>query len=452
MTIITKKRNNKNNKNKTRKQKQKRKIQTKYTGGAKIGKGSFGCVVKPAIKCKPLQSNKNLISKIILNADSKDYKKELKILKFIRSIDPSNKYLISFIDDCELDKNSAFSRKEKDVIKVKYDYELNPGTSKSGSSNFSIMDDNFNSVQSIEGKKKIEKEYCLVDPRPQYKYRNQIQVYGGSKIMPVLKNPHQYNIDYNLMKTHYKYIIFNLLKGCKRMHSNEFVHRDIKFDNLVYTIINKKPIFRYIDFNLGNLFKNNSKKYLSINGTPSYIPIDYHLYYLINTYYNKGNNLKDEIIINDIINKIIDKFIDHIDIVIEDLDSRLDPVLEGPVVLTEKDGKRKLRRKNPTGKKPKLPYLAITTNTIYRLYSYYSNIIMGDNDFKELFCFKKYTGIVYKTDIFALGIILGLMQELLEINDANLSNLIKHMTYRESKKRYNIIQCLNHPFCKSIKH
>jgi serine/threonine protein kinase len=417
-------------------------------GGVKLGKGSFGCVVKPSIKCKPEQDDKNLVSKIVLNVDPTGYKDEMVMMKHIRKIDPQNKYLISFVDECALDHKKAFARPDKDIIEVNYDNVLNPGSGSSGSSQFSVIDSNFNSVQSEDEKKRLEREYCLVDPKQPYEYRNQIQIYGGTKILPILKNPTEpkYSKDFSLMQHKYKELIFNMLRGCKKMHDNEFIHRDIKFDNMVYTVVNGNPTFKYIDFNLGDFFKGipDEKKHLSYAGTPGYIPIDFYLYYYINSYHKKGSDVKSKNIRKEIINRIIDKYIEHMDIVVEELDSQADPILEGPVALIEEDGKKKLRRQYPTGRKPKLSYLSITNKHLYSIYNVYSDIVKGNNELKYKFCYEKYKGIVYKTDIFALGIVVGLLKEYLKIHNQSLMNLIKNMTHKESFKRYTINQCLKH--------
>jgi serine/threonine protein kinase len=422
---------------------------TTQDGGVKLGKGSFGCVVKPSIKCKPLQNDKNLVSKIVLNVDPTGYKDEMVMMKHIRNIDPQNKYLISFVDECALDHKKAFARPDKDVIEVNYDTVLSPGSGSSGSSQFSVIDSNFSSVQSEDEKKRLEREYCLVDPKQPYEYRNQIQIYGGTKILPILKNPTdpKYSQDFSLMQHKYKELIFNMLRGCKKMHDNEFIHRDIKFDNMVYSVVNGKPVFKYIDFNLGDFFKGvpDEKKHLSRAGTPGYIPIDFFIYYYINLFHTKGSDVKSNSVRKKIIDIIIDKYIEHMDIVVEELDSHADPILEGPVALIEEGGKKKLRRQYPTGRKPKLSYLSITNKHLYSIYKVYSDIVTGSNELRHKFCYKKYDGIVYKTDIFALGIIVGLLKEYLKIHNQQLMDLIKGMTHKESMKRLTINQCIKHP-------
>ena len=111
----------KNKSNKNSKIIKQHKINIKQKGGEKVGEGGYGCVVKPSIPCKPGQkSNNKYISKIILNYKPDDYNKELEKLDYVKNIDKTNKYCISYIEECELDMNILKRRPIKDIIKVNY--------------------------------------------------------------------------------------------------------------------------------------------------------------------------------------------------------------------------------------------------------------------------------------------------------------------------------------------
>jgi len=422
----------------------KKKIQK---AGVKLGKGSFGCVVKPAIKCKSNQNVKKYVSKIILNVNNSDYKQEIEILNYIKKIDPKNEYCISLIDECKLNTNQNFNRNDKDIIKVKYDTTINQDSNSYATEQYSIVDTDFQTFQSNNSKKELQKNHCLIDPSEKYEYRNQIQVYGGKKIKPILKNENNvFKTDFNLIKKNYKFIITHLLKGCKLMHDNEFIHRDIKFDNLVYSInSNNKPTFRYIDFNLANLFKNKSK-ILQYSGTPGYIPIDFYLYYKMYNYNKEGNNLNQNDIKSKILNIVILKYIEQIDIIILEADSKLDAMLDGPIAFIETPGKPiKLRRQYPTGKKPKLAYLSVTDKELNKMYDIYKKIIVNKIKHNK-FAFNKINGLIYKTDIYSLGIVIGMIVDLLNIKNIKLQKLIELMTHKETFKRLNINSCLKFEF------
>ena len=417
--------------------------------GVKLGKGSFGCVVKPAIPCSPLQNTEKYVSKIILNVDPENYKYEMEILNYIKRIDPTNKYCVSIIDECKLDFKKAFNRDDKDIVKVNFENVIEKNSGSNSSSKFSLVDKDFDSFQSENSKKQIQKNYCLVDPNQPYDYRNQIQVYGGYKIKPILKNKNNmYRKDYKLIRKNYKKLIKHLLEGCQLMHNNEFIHRDIKFENLVYSVVDNKPLFRYIDFGLSDLLKGNKKKEIMYSGTSAFVPIDYYLFFQMYKFSLSNYNLFDIKIRNKILNKVISKYIEYIDIIIVEINSNNDPILEGSINLIEEGGKKKLRLKTPTSKKPKLEYLSITDKDLFILYDKYKYIIKGDKNSLHNFYFKKFDGIVYKTDIFSLGIVIGLLLKLLKIVNPLLLDLIKKMIVKESSLRLNINQCLKHPFFK----
>jgi serine/threonine protein kinase len=438
--MINSKKKNKN------KQKQKTK---KQLGGVKIGKGSFGCVVYPSIPCNN-EKNKNTISKIILNVKPEDYKEEMDILKYLRSIDTDNKYLISIVDECKLDKKAALNRPMKDIIRVKYNKMITSENSME-SSKFEIKDSKFNSFQSYNSKKNIEDKYCLIDPKQQAEYRNQIQVYGGKRIKPILKlSSPQYKNDYDLIKSNYKSVIKHFLKGCKLMHDNYFVHRDIKFENMVYSNHNNIPIFRYIDFNLGELFNTDNYDIL-YRGTPGYVPIDFYLFNSMNKYrrHNKLNLLKDSKIKKKVLNHVINKYIEQINIMVTSFKSTNNSQNNEQITIKTVKSKKQFKFKKPRGKQPKLPYLRVTDKNLNSFYDIFLKILFkGEKDIK-VFYTKQYDGMVYKTDIYALGIVIGMMYKFLKLKDKLLFDLIVKMTKKDSRKRLNINQCLNHKFFKN---
>ena len=64
-------------------------------GGKVIGSGCFGCVFKPALKCKDSNQRTDGISKMLLNKDAKDEWDEITKVKLIISKIPNNdKYFL----------------------------------------------------------------------------------------------------------------------------------------------------------------------------------------------------------------------------------------------------------------------------------------------------------------------------------------------------------------------
>lgn len=73
-------------------------------GGTYIAKGSYGCVVKPAIKCNSKSKIRNKVSKIGLDPENESNKDEIKISHDLKKIDPSKKYFIYIEEDCLIKK------------------------------------------------------------------------------------------------------------------------------------------------------------------------------------------------------------------------------------------------------------------------------------------------------------------------------------------------------------
>ena len=63
--------------------------------------------------------------------------------------------------------------------------------------------------------------------------------------------------------------------------------------------------------------------------------------------------------------------------------------------------------------------------------------------------YKPVEGIVYKADIYSLGITFYIINKFSNIENPDLYNLIQKMICFDPYKRYNIKQCLNHKFLKS---
>lgn len=420
--------------------------QTNQKGGEKIGEGGFGCVVKPSIPCKLGQkSNNKYVSKIILNNKPYDYEKELEKLNYVKEIDKNNKYCISYIDECELDIDILKKRQIKDIIKVNY-IDL-----KRDSTQFTLTDSNVSSYLSNNEKRQIKKDYCLIDPLQPYKYRNQIQVYGGENIKPILKNiNNKYLKKYNYIKKNYKSICKHLIDGLKLMHKNEFVHRDIKLENMIYTKENNQHLFKYIDFGLSNILKYNKKLYLS--GTPGFKPIDFAILFEMIVYYNKNYNLNDYNTRIHLFCYVIKHNSENINFIIN-LKNKDDIM-----ILEDKNIKQVsingLLLFKPIYSRNKINYLQYLQITIEELNKFYDlflpYVLQGEKEYSKLL-YNIYDGMVYKTDIFALGVVFGIMYYFLKLNDKQFKKLILQMNNNDSRYRININEVLESSFYKSIK-
>ena len=96
---------------------------------------------------------------------------------------------------------------------------------------------------------------------------------------------------------------------------------------------------------------------------------------------------------------------------------------------------------------------------------FYKNCVFTENDIKKLvnLLYKnikrksifgkftsKVTGFLYKSDIFALGVTFFLLYDSIGVNDNNLLDLIRNMIKCNPDERYDINQCLKHPYFKQL--
>ena len=74
---------------------------TKQKGGKVLGKGSYGCVIEPAIPCNKKKSRDNMVSKVGLDPYERDYD-EVYIGEMLASIDPKSKYFVYVTESCDI--------------------------------------------------------------------------------------------------------------------------------------------------------------------------------------------------------------------------------------------------------------------------------------------------------------------------------------------------------------
>lgn len=220
-----------------------------------LDKGTYGCVVNP-----PLYNNKYVLKKIIPynNVENKDigkiyihgsreFKKELKILKMIKDIDPKSKFTVKL--------KGALIIKANNIAKNK---EL---------------------IQCLKIKNLTDKNMLYVI----------IQENGGKKI----------NSNYKISFKTFLKLFRTFLEGMKLLQKHKMIHRDIKPANV---LINDKKI-NLIDFGLltkSTRVYNSSNKYILAYKYPFYPPE----FYIASILLSSKNNIKSELDnIIDIMNK-----------------------------------------------------------------------------------------------------------------------------------------------------
>ena len=440
----------------------KKRIKTNKTrgtqlGGLKLGQGTFGCVITPAVKCPnsdKVLPNQQAISKIIYKDPkaSEKYDREMIILRKIADIDKKQHYLIGVLDECALDVDEIAKRKTKDTAIVKFIDQAR--------TNWVLSDTSSSDLENLSHGE-IKSNYCLIDPK--LHPRNQIQVNGGAQFDTILTANRSRN--FGIVRRYYLNIIKDILIGIKLLHKSRIAHRDIKESNMVCQIIplNRKrktddfyPVVRHIDFGLAEIVEPDKKYKISdvrYAGTHTFIPPDLHIVRsrfmcMFKQAYQKDDTKTDKV--NAALTINLDKLIDPAvkRKIIDDLYSELTNKSYkdyGQIDITPEMGS------GQPSVGSKYNHLAQSGEFISKsiLSSLYDARLseLRDGTYGQKYS-ADYDGYVYKTDIFAAGITIGRIRYYLQISNPKLLDLIANMVRIDPDKRFNINQCLAHPLFK----
>lgn len=396
----------------TRKNNIKKVLKSKYklSGGIRIGKGGYGCIVKPAVECsKDKLKLNNSISKIIFrDTDTDDIKDEIDIYKKLKTIDPKFKYFLTFHKICRLSKPNN----RTNIVSVKF---LNSKHKK-----YKIVNSKKN--------KDINSSYCPIDfsVNP----INIIMPDGGDSLYSVLKN---IKLEKNrlILKNNLKLYLRHLLISLKKLHSLEIIHRDIKEDNIMvkYNLKHDYLNIRLIDFGLCDKITNIEKiDDIRRQGTQGYIAPDlYIIKYIIKYYdYLVDNNNKLPKVLKVIKNEIISKICKKL--------SKLSVTQENMSVKISSDSNEL--------------YLngIFTENDLKNTYAHLFNLYYDDEILNKYL--DKNNGYIYKIDIYSMGIVFQSIIKELNIDDIKLKRLVVNMININPEERYSLKECLNDDFFK----
>ena len=396
----------------------------KLKGGKFIDKGGFGCVVSPALSCSGSDINLDKSVSKIIKKQSQALSKELKISNILKKIDPGHKFYITIDNYCFIDK---IPNNRTDLTNVKY-------------KNDDLSDYTINSVEQLDiygKKKKIDKTFCDIDL--DLKPVNLIMPYAGISLSSIMKTNrktnnirakmHQMFIDD--LRIYFKHLVIGLIK----MHTNRIANKDIKQRNIMlnwqYSNLKdknaknnkngKKDInkdimaIRYIDFGLSEFLTSEFCKdisNISLKGTPFYISPELFICSFIIKYKDQSENVQLKKI-NEYINKNVSKAL-HI--------------------INEKE---------------MITNMSSNINTLYKKIKY----LYDNNKLLETYFgsdTNKYNGYLQKADVYALGLsIYETLYKYSEINvkkNETLYDLLIHMIDINPDKRFNVVQCLSHPY------
>jgi serine/threonine protein kinase len=172
-----------------------------------IGEGSFGCVVKPALKCKDetIVHPPNSVSKIMEKIHAEE---ELSEMDAIDKIDPTYKFHIHKPTLCELNTKQKYEKKIKGCRRI------------------SVTLDNIKSLNILTMQNSGKDFFKLID-----EYSNQSQTQENKNYMT--------NVWLSLVP---------IFEGLVTMQENNFVHKDISSNNILFNEQNNKSVL--IDFGL----------------------------------------------------------------------------------------------------------------------------------------------------------------------------------------------------------
>lgn len=173
-----------------------------------LGQGSYGCVIKPSLKCDSKDKSivyDNKVSKIMIH---KEAIKEQSEMEFFKDLKDMHKYAVGYPEICKPEKKPIF----RNLANKCYAQGVRENMRYSRGENISMLLLDDAGVDYKNVKNKLFETLNLEDKK----------IFFCS--------------------------ILNLINGLKYFKENELIHHDIKLDNLVYNV--KTGESKYIDFGL----------------------------------------------------------------------------------------------------------------------------------------------------------------------------------------------------------
>jgi len=397
-----------------------------FKGGRFLGKGSFGCVISPALKCSKNRSlSGDKVSKIIKSTGSHEEKNELNLSKILNKLDPQQKYFLSIIDYCPI---KTIPQTRSNIARARLSYISSYDNSSGSSSETS------GKTYEILDSKKLDKEYCPVDLSE--KPLNIIMQDGGLDLFNLAEyyrnNKHNhskliktdpiYITSYSLL-TDFKMVLKHLLMGLKVMHDNNIVNRDIKEENIMakYESQKHKLLVRYIDFGMSEHITSSyagNEYNIKLSGSPDLIAPEIYITYYAYRYKNNSKKMFDNIRYS------IDKYVIGMLKTLNIYSSRITKEVNDLYLVIQKHFKQ------------------------YTLQSKYFG--MGRDSTQDT-----KNSYLQKSDIYSLGIamyefIYIFTDNVLQIEkQTKLKDLLMNMIAIDPEKRYNVDQCLKHHYFSS---
>jgi serine/threonine protein kinase len=289
-------------------------ITNNKNGGAKLGQGSYGCVISPPVKCltkkllrkNKIEQNESYVSKIIDTKYNEVAFSELNIGNKLLMIDENHDFFAPFVNACYFTP-----QKHNDIVYLKNNGRHISSSPDDSNISESIRDDDDSETSSVHSKIiKDNREKCILNSDIDY-----ISLFGvnAGDNMSTLFNLNNNDSKILFIKNNYWYVFSYMLKGLSILHLKNIIHKDIKPSNMVvsFNYINKSekdlPLiegkFIYIDFGLSIYL--NRRKYsmndideLFLNGTHYYTPLEIFAVRVLNKLINHGHSIYDSDFVN----------------------------------------------------------------------------------------------------------------------------------------------------------
>ena len=447
----------------------------KLIGGKYLGKGSYGCVITPPLSCNKTQRNNKInssksyssVSKIIIKPDE-DSIDELKISSLIKKFDPKQIHFITYDSYCNV---KQVPNNRNNTVKVKYSnssqkhyYSIdNKGKLSKNKKDTRTNDDDSHKCLIDLSLKPINiimpyGGYDLFDLKHKFndKYKKYLNYKKKFKVNDNLNKYFYFIKTYEMFRDNFKSCFKNLVLGLYKLHKFRIVNRDIKIENIManYNIDTKNVQLRYIDFGLSQyLSPQHSSNYynITLSGTEQVIPPELFITYIMHDYkYNSKyvetnkTNIKNYSN-NDII--YIKKMMKDINY---DIEKNVIETLESFKEYEYVDNMYEIKKtKANYNTKYKLPILEKIYNDIKKHYDEKTilNAYFGTKNVHSL------NGYLQKADVYGLGCAMYEFciynSKFININSKQnfkLHNLLKKMVNPDPEFRYNVLQCLKHPY------
>uniref|UniRef100_A0A6C0E9A0 Protein kinase domain-containing protein n=1 Tax=viral metagenome TaxID=1070528 RepID=A0A6C0E9A0_9ZZZZ len=415
-------------------------------GGKKLGYGAYGCVISPPAKCvhypnlrkTEYKLDNNHVSKLINFKHNQSAFLELNIGQKLIGIDPKHHHFSPYFNGC------FFSpQQNKDIL------YLNPdGTNVTSSPLITKISSLSESSESNRRttknkntsliKSQLNKEYrnkCILNL--DNTYLNLIGPYGGSTLTNILS--YQKNNDLvAYINNNYWYISIYLIKNIYILYRNKIIHRDIKPSNVTvkFSYINNESIallksqpfdscrVTLIDFGLARELKKNKYSYEEIKdyvsqGTSHYIPIEIFAIRTLIKLIERGYDSNDDSFKTSMVHRVEAK-------------------IKRNREYYHHEGIRDETFKYMNNKGGPSNHF-ITSKKIDKIIDYVIALHAQNKLAKHI------DELLYKWDVYSLGIILAKIALKYSIDDKEFISLIFDMIRLDPDKRISIQKLVKHP-------